>query len=57
VRVVELSPDFIDRGRRLAARALEIHRDCKAADLWPNYDDPDFATIEPPAWARYEETA
>ena len=36
----------------LANRALEIHRDCRAADLWPNYDDPDFTTIHPPAWAR-----
>jgi len=52
VRVVELSPDFIERGRRLANRALEIYRDCRAADLWPNYDDPDFTTIHPPAWAR-----
>jgi hypothetical protein len=54
VRVVELSDDFIDRGRRLANRALEIYRDCLAADLWPNYDDPDFTTIHPPAWAREE---
>lgn len=52
VRVVELSPDFIARGRRLATRALEIYRDCREADLWPNYDDPDFTTIHPPAWAR-----
>lgn len=52
VRVVELSPDFIDRGRRLVNRALEIYRDCREADLWPNYDDPDFCTIHPPAWAR-----
>ena len=52
VRVVELSPDFIDRGRRLAARALEIYRDCREADLWPNYDDPEFTTIRPPTWAR-----
>jgi hypothetical protein len=56
VRVVELSQDFVDRGRRLANRALEIYRDCREADLWPNYDDPDFTTIHPPAWAR-EETA
>jgi hypothetical protein len=52
VRVVELSPEFVDRGRRLADRALEIYRDCLAADLWPNYDEPDFTTIHPPAWAR-----
>lgn len=52
VRVVELDPDFIARGRQLAARALEIHRDCLAADLWPAWDDPDFTTIHPPAWAR-----
>lgn len=52
VRVVELSPEFLDRGRRLARRALEIYRDCREADLWPNYDDPDFTTIHPPAWAR-----
>lgn len=52
VRVVDLDQDFVDRGRRLANRALEIHRDCTEADLWPNYDDPDFTTIHPPAWAR-----
>jgi len=52
VRVVELSTDFLERGRRLAARALEIYRDCRETDLWPNYDDPDFTTIHPPAWAR-----
>jgi hypothetical protein len=52
VRVVELSPEFVDRGRRLAEKALEIYRDCTAADVWPNYDDPDFTTIHPPAWAR-----
>lgn len=52
VRVVELSPDFIERGRRKARRALEIYRDCRDADAWPNYDDPDFTTIHPPAWAR-----
>lgn len=54
VRVVELSEDFIARGRRLANRALEIYRDCREADVWPNYDDPDFTTIHPPAWAREE---
>lgn len=54
VRVVELSSEFIDRGRRLANRALEIYRDCREADLWPNYDDPEFTTIHPPAWAREE---
>lgn len=52
VRVVDLSPEFIDRGRRLAQRALEIYHDCREADLWPNYDDPEFTTIHPPAWAR-----
>lgn len=52
VRVVELDADFMARGRRLANRALEIYRDCKEADLWPNYDDQGFTTIHPPAWAR-----
>lgn len=52
VRVVELSPDFMDRGRALCRKALEIYRDCRDSDLWPNYDDPDFTTIHPPAWAR-----
>jgi hypothetical protein len=54
VRVVELGPDWFARGRALARRALEIYRDCREADLWPNYDDPDFTTIHPPAWAREE---
>lgn len=54
VRVVELSEDFIDRGRRLATRALEIYRDCRETDLWPSYTDPDFTTIHPPRWAREE---
>jgi hypothetical protein len=52
VRVVELGPEWFDRGRRLINRALEIHRDCRASDLWPNYDEPDFTTIHPPRWAR-----
>lgn len=55
VRVVELSPEFFDRGRRLVNRALEIYRDCREADVWPAYDDPDFTTIHPPAWARLDE--
>lgn len=52
VRVVELASAFVDRGRNLANRALEIYRDCTEADVWPHYDDPDFTTIHPPAWAR-----
>lgn len=55
VRVVELSEDFIDRGRRLCAKALGIYRDCTEADLWPSYDDNGFTTIYPPAWAREED--
>jgi hypothetical protein len=54
VRVVELSPEFLDRGHRLARKALEIYRDCRAVDLWPHYDDPDFTIIHPPVWAREE---
>lgn len=54
VRVVELSPEFHERGRRLANRALAIYRECREADSWPHYDDPDFTTIHPPAWAREE---
>jgi hypothetical protein len=52
VRVAELAPDFIDRGHSLTQRALEIYRDCRAANVWPAWDDPDFTTIHPPAWAR-----
>jgi hypothetical protein len=52
VRVVELAPEFIDRGRRLVERALAIYRDCVESGEWPAYDDPDFTTIHPPAWAR-----
>lgn len=56
VRVVELSQEFIDRGRALTERALSIYRRCVDLDEWPHYDDPDFTTIHPPAWAR-EDTA
>jgi hypothetical protein len=51
VTVVELSADFIDRGRRLCDDALEVYRDCRDADLWPGYVIDDFTTIHPPAWA------
>lgn len=52
VVVVELSPDFIDRGRRLCDQALEVYRDCRAVDVWPGYVTEDFITIHPPRWAE-----
>lgn len=55
VRVVELSPAFIDRGSRLVRRALEIYRDCVESGEWPAFDDPGFTTIHPPAWAIRED--
>lgn len=52
VRVVELAQDFIDRGRRLADRAIATYLECVESGEWPHYDDPGFTTIHPPAWAR-----
>lgn len=54
VRVVELAGAFIERGRVLADNAMQIYLDCREADSWPAYDEPDFTTIYPPAWAREE---
>lgn len=55
VRVVELSPEFIDRGRVLANRALTIYRECVERDEWPAYDNPDFTTLTLPRWAQLTE--
>lgn len=56
VVVAELDDDFLDRGRRLCATALERYRDCLAADSWPGYVMPgEFLTLTPPAWALRED--
>ena len=56
VRVVELSEDFIQRGRAHITKALTAYQQATETDAWPAYDDPGYSTIHPPKWAR-EETA
>lgn len=54
VAVVELSEDFIQRGRLRNTKALAIHAACVESDHWPAYDTPGYTTIHPPKWAREE---
>ena len=57
VEVIELDEEALDLGRRRNARALEIYRDCREADLWPGYRrDDESTTVSLPRWAYYEET-
>jgi hypothetical protein len=55
VTVIELDDAAIARGRELNARALEIFRDCTAADIWPGYvEDHNLARVSLPRWAFYD---
>ena len=56
----QLDPDAFVQARTVAGgpaksavkQAITEARACLAADQWPHYDDPNFTTIHPPAWAR-----
>jgi PDDEXK-like domain of unknown function (DUF3799) len=50
VTICELDRDSMQEGRDLGRLALEIYRDCKAADLWPAYSD-DIELVRLPSWA------
>ena len=53
VTVIELVPAAIQRGRDLAARGLQMYRDCTEAGLWPGYvpDDTKSVVVNLPEWA------
>lgn len=58
VTAVELNDDALKIGHDRNDLALEIYRDCKAADVWPSHSD-DIELIGLPGWAErrhYEET-
>ena len=51
-----LHPDALNRGRELAAEAVERYRDCTEAGVWPGYqEDGDLDTIDLPYWAYRED--
>jgi PDDEXK-like domain of unknown function (DUF3799) len=50
VNVVQLDPGAIQAGRVAMRAALEIFRDCTAADVWPGYRT-DIPEISLPPWA------
>lgn len=49
VTVVELDDVALKVGREKMRQALEIYRDCKAADVWPAYSS-DIELISLPTW-------
>jgi hypothetical protein len=56
VTLVELDAEALDVAERSNRRALEIYRDCVAADVWPGYSA-DIELISLPLWAvRAEES-
>lgn len=58
VTVIELPGDLVDKGRAKYRRALEIFRDCTAANVWPGYiADDTFAQPSAPLWALRDEDA
>lgn len=53
VTVVELDSAAVMIGRAKNERAMEIYRDCTAADVWPSYSN-DIELVSLPAWADRE---
>jgi hypothetical protein len=51
----QLTGRAIAYGDRRCAEALEIYRDCLAADVWPGYPTDDIAEIDLPGWVRTED--
>lgn len=43
--------DFVEAGRVLVRRCLDLHSECLAANTWPGYPDA-IQTLTLPAWAR-----
>jgi hypothetical protein len=54
-QVFQLSDRALAYGDRKCAEALEIYRDCLAADVWPGYPTNDITEIDLPGWVRTEE--
>lgn len=57
VHVHQLSERALTWGDRRVAEALEIYRDCVAADEWPGYPIDEITEIDLPPWVRTEENA
>lgn len=55
VNVFQLSDRALAYGDRKCTEALEIYRDCLAADVWPGYRTDDITEIDLPGWVRTEE--
>lgn len=53
VIVAMLPSIWVSMGRRKAAEARRIFRECTESGVWPGYD-PDLQILEPPAWAVIE---
>lgn len=52
VTVARLDPDFVAAGRARCRAALERFRDCREADVWPDYTPGGVVTLDPPHWMR-----
>ena len=51
IQVVQLAPEAQMYGHQKNRQALERFRDCRAADIWPGYDDADgILTVELPSF-------
>lgn len=53
--VVELDPEDVERGARLAEHGIRIYNQCVQSGEWPGYGD--TGLIELPRWARITEEA
>jgi hypothetical protein len=51
VHVVELDPELLHIGNVRNAQALDLFRECTAADVWPGYNDAGISTVQAPTWA------
>lgn len=52
VSVTELTPEALDYGRQMLARAKRVYASCKASGNWPGYAP--FTTVELPKFATFQ---
>ena len=52
VRARQLAPVDLEWGRLRNARALRLFAECRAADVWPRWDDDEIRRITMPDWAH-----
>lgn len=51
VAVYKMSDEYLDLGRKLVEKYLNIYKQCRASDIWPSYEN---SVLSLPAWIQGE---